>query len=427
MTAESHANRSGFTTEILSRCNKQICDPENWKLAWDALVSNRMRAMLTMLGVVIGTACVVLVVTIALAGRRYILGQIAGVGANIVYAERVDQGTGVPAALQDEISNGDLLAVKANIPNAVEVAGTRTIQMTVVANGSPYPVDLVGVTDGYQQIRNLIVDRGGYFTPDDLASQNRLCLITKGLAALVFPGDDAVGKDIRIGELHFNVIGVFHERSSLFGDSGLTARSVIVPFPVIRYYTGTDFFDRLYAKADQTNDVENVTSEVAEVVRDRHRPEAEYDAQNLAGIVTTARDIAAALTIFLILISMIALVISGVGIMNIMLVTVTERTREIGIRKAIGARQDNIRFQFLIEALIISGIGAAIGVGIAVTIPALANFAIQLADIGDITLPISWTSVVVAFVISCSTGLVFGYLPANRAAKLQPTESLHHE
>src|SRR6185437_15734921 len=149
-------------------------------------------------------------------------------------------------------------------------------------------------------------------------------------------------------------------------------------------------------------------------------PEAEYDAQNLAGIVTTARDIAAALTIFLILISMIALVISGVGIMNIMLVTVTERTREIGIRKAIGARQDNIRFQFLIEALIISGIGAAIGVGIAVTIPAL-------ADIGDITLPISWTSVVVAFVISCSTGLVFGYLPANRAAKLQPTESLHHE
>ena len=96
-------------------------------------------------------------------------------------------------------------------------------------------------------------------------------------------------------------------------------------------------------------------------------------------------------------------------------------------REAIGARQDNIRFQFLIEALIISGIGAAIGVGIAVTIPALANFAIQLADIGDITLPISWTSVVVAFVISCSTGLVFGYLPANRAAKLQPTESLHHE
>ena len=428
MAGHSEAKRSWIPKRIVARCTDQICDAEIWKLAWEALISNRVRAILTILGVMIGTACVVLVVTVSLAGRRYILRQIEGVGANLIYANRVDPGTGAPPALADEISPADMEAVKAEIPNAVEVAGTHKIEMTVIANGEPYPIDLVGVTDGYQQIRKLVVDRGSYFSADDLASQNKICLITQGLAALVFPSDDPVGQDIRIGDLHFTVIGVFHERAGLFGNSGLTERSVIVPFPVISYYTGTDFFDTLYAQADQPGNVPAVTSEITEVLHDRHRPEAEYEAQNLAGILDTARDIAAALTILLIVISLIALVISGVGIMNIMLVTVTERTREIGIRKAIGARQDSIRFQFLIEALMISGIGAAIGVAIAIAIPAAVNFGLSFVpDVGDFTLPVSWASVVLAFLVSFSTGVIFGYLPANRAAKLQPTESLYHE
>ncbi|HTZ73218.1 MAG TPA: ABC transporter permease [Candidatus Aquilonibacter sp.] len=428
MTANSESRRNWIPKRIVRRCTDQICDAEIWKLAWEALISNRMRAILTILGVMIGTACVVLVVTVAMAGRRYILGQIEGVGANLIYANRVDPGTGAPPALADEISPADMAAVKAEIPNAVQVAGTRKIEMTVIANGEPYPIDLVGVTDGYQQIRKLVVDHGSYFTSDDLASQNKICLITQGLAALVFPSDDPVGQDIRIGDLHFTVIGVFHERAGLFGNSGLTGRSVIVPFPVISYYTGTDFFDTLYAQADQPSNVPAVTSEITEVLHDRHRPGAEYEAQNLAGILDTARDIAAALTILLIVISLIALVISGVGIMNIMLVTVTERTREIGIRKAIGARQDSIRFQFLVEALMISGIGAAIGVGIAIAIPAAVNFGLSFVpDLGDFNLPVSWVSVVLAFLVSFSTGVIFGYLPANRAAKLQPTESLYHE
>jgi len=150
--------------------------------------------------------------------------------------------------------------------------------------------------------------------------------------------------------------------------------------------------------------------------------------QNLSGILQTARNIALGLTIVLIMIALIALVISGIGIMNIMLVTVTERTREIGIRKAIGASQDAIRYQFLMEALAISGTGALAGIGIAVLIPALLNFLIGFfPDAADVSVPVSWISVVLAFVVSCSTGLVFGYLPANRAARLAPAESLHHE
>jgi putative ABC transport system permease protein len=428
MSQDAEATRDKAAAGILGRINEQLFEPENWKLAWDALVSDRMRAILTMLGVVIGTSCVILVVTVALAGRHYIIEQIEAVGANLVYAGRVDPGTGAAPALEDEITPGDLEGVKLEVPDAMRVAGTRNIQMTVIAGGKPYPIGLVGVTDGFQQIRNLVVDHGSYFSADDLTSQNKVCLITDGLATLVFPTDDPVGKDIRVGEMHFTVIGVFHERAGIFGQSEITNRSVVVPFPVIRYYTGTDFFDTLYAQADQPTDVPGVTAGVSEVLRKNHRPQARYVAQNLSGILDTARTIAAALTVFLVIIALIALVISGVGIMNIMLVTVTERTREIGIRKAIGARQDSIRFQFLIEALLISGTGAAIGVAIAVAIPALINFAIQfIPDVGDFTLPVSWVSVVLAFAVSSLTGIVFGYLPANRAAKLQPTISLHHE
>ena len=167
---------------------------------------------------------------------------------------------------------------------------------------------------------------------------------------------------------------------------------------------------------------------MSEILQSRHRGSAQYRVENSTGILETARQIALALTVVLILIALIALVISGVGIMNIMLVTVTERTREIGIRKAIGATQDAIRYQFLMEAMAISGTGALAGIAIGVAIPALLNFLIGFfPDAAGITVPVSWVSVVLAFVVSCSTGLIFGYLPANRAARLEPTESLRHE
>ena len=171
-----------------------------------------------------------------------------------------------------------------------------------------------------------------------------------------------------------------------------------------------------------------VTDQVEEIISDRHRADARYRVQNLTGILETARQIGVGLTVVLILIAMIALAISGVGIMNVMLVTVTERTREIGIRKAIGASRNAIRYQFLMEAVAISGTGALAGILIAISIPMLLTFLMGFfPDAEGITIPVSWMSVALAFVVSCSTGLVFGYLPANRAASLQPTEALRHE
>jgi putative ABC transport system permease protein len=196
----------------------------------------------------------------------------------------------------------------------------------------------------------------------------------------------------------------------------------------VKYYTGESFIVTLYAQADHAANVPMVTSIVAKILRARHRPEAEYDVENLSSILETSRRISFALTIVFLLIAMLALLISGIGIMNIMLVSVTERTREIGIRKAVGAQRREVLYQFLLEAFLISGIGAITGIAIAVSIPFLVEALVRFLPIpGGLQIPISWISVVLAFVVSCATGVLFGYLPAKNAAQLQPVESLRYE
>jgi putative ABC transport system permease protein len=228
---------------------------------------------------------------------------------------------------------------------------------------------------------------------------------------------------MRMGELTFTVIGVFRERVETFGLSDIQENSVIIPFSLMKYYTGMEMVRLLDAQAARAEDVPSVERQVGQVLRSRHPAEAEYKVQSLTAILGAAKNISLALTIVLIIIAFIALVISGIGIMNIMLVTVTERTREIGIRKAIGAARREIMYQFLIESFVISGGGAVIGILIGIAIPVAAQFFLP----GNLRVPVSGLSVAIAFVVSCSTGLFFGYLPANQAASLQPVESLRYE
>ena len=401
---------------------------ETWHLALQALRANKLRAALTMLGVIIGSGCIVLVVTVALAGKRYIITQIEGVGSNLVYAGITRSNNSSRLTLSDEISLGDMEAMKTQIPEAAVVAGASDIPMTVVAAGVERPVKLVGVTDGFQQIRRLVVFRGRYFDPDDMMTHAKVGLLTQELAERVFPRQDPVGQEIRVGDLRFSVIGVFRERISTFGETEIARESVLIPFGLMTYYTGTEYIRTLYVQADSPEAVPGVTKQVAEVLKSRHRPGAEYDVENLASLLDSARKISEALTVLLVVIALIALTISGIGIMNIMLVTVTERTREIGIRKAVGAPRDAILYQFLMEAFLISGTGAVIGILIAVSIPVAINLVLRvIPEAVGIRVPVSWVSVVLAFVVSCSTGILFGYLPASRAASLHPTESLRYE
>jgi putative ABC transport system permease protein len=403
---------------------------ETWSLALQELRGNKVRAMLTMLGVIIGSACIVLVVTVSLVGKRYVVGQIEGVGVNMIHAELVHTGDTQRTTLGDEITLADLQAAQATLPHVEVAAGSHDMPMTFVVNGVSRPVSMVGVTEGFQTIRRFLIVRGRYLDQDDFNSHSKVCVITRELAELAFPNEDPLGKDIRLGDLHFNVIGVFHERTATFGLTEVTKYSVIVPIGLIKYYTGAEYLRTLYVQADRPENVPELTKQVGQLLSSRHRRGAEYLSENLASLLDSARRISLALTVLLIVVATIALTISGIGIMNIMLVTVTERTREIGIRKAIGAPRVAILYQFLMEAFLISGTGALVGIAIAVAIPVVANIFIslvpELASAG-VHIPVSWVSVVMAFLVSCSTGLLFGYLPANRAARLQPTESLRYE
>jgi putative ABC transport system permease protein len=401
---------------------------ETWHLAIEALRANRVRAALTMLGVVIGSGCIVMVVTVGLTGRTFVRHQIEAVGSNIVFASLEQENHSQSLALGDQISLADLDAVRQEIPQAVRVAGTNDLSSSVAAAGKAWPVMLVGVTPGFQQIRNLIIPHGRYFDDDDFASVGKVCVVSEHLAQLTFPGQDPVGKNIHVGELTFTVIGVFRERIDTFGQSEIRTDSLLIPFPLIRYYTGDAFVVTLYAQAGRPEDVPLLTARVAEVLKSRHRPETEYSVENLTSILETSRRISFALTIVLLLVALLALLISGIGIMNIMLVTVTERTREIGIRKAIGARPQEILYQFLFEAMLISGVGAVVGILVAVAIPLSVNILARFLPLpAGLSIPISWLSVVLAFIVSCATGMLFGYLPARTAAQLQPVESLRFE
>ncbi len=394
---------------------------ETVSVAIDALRANKLRAMLTSLGVIIGSASIVLVVTVALTSKKFVLSQIEAVGSNLVQAELV-QRPDKPQPLSYEITVEDMEAAK-SIPNVIEVAGSRELPMTVVIGGVERTVDLVGVTEGYQTIRRLVVLRGRYLDAADMEMRSKVCLITTQLSDRIFGQDNPVGKPIRMGELTFTVIGVFRERVETFGLSDISQDSVILPFTLMKYYTGVEVVRLLGVQAARAEDVPFVERQLGQLLRARHPAGADYKVQTLTAILNAAKNISLALTIVLIVIAFIALVISGIGIMNIMLVTVKERTREIGIRKAIGAARREIMYQFLIESFVISGGGAVIGILIGIAIPVGAQFFLP----GNLRVPVSSLSVVIAFVVSCSTGLLFGYLPANQAASLQPVESLRYE
>lgn len=394
---------------------------ETVSVAIDALRANKLRASLTSLGVIIGSASIVLVVTVALTSRKFVLSQIEAVGSNLVWVELV-QRPDKASPLSYELTLDDMEAAK-SIPHVTTVAGTREQPMTMTFDGVDRAVNLVGVTDGYQAIRRLLIVRGRYFDSVDMEMRSKVCLITTELAERIFGQENPIGRSIRMGELTFAVIGVFRERVETFGLSDIQKNSALIPFTLMKYYTGTEYLGLLDVQADNEETVPSVERQVGLLLRSRHPLEAEYNVQTLTAILGVARKISLGLTVVLIIIAAIALVISGVGIMNIMLVTVTERTREIGIRKAIGAARREILYQFLVESFFISGGGAVIGILIGIGIPVLAQSFLP----GNLRVPVSGLSVVIAFVVSCSTGLFFGYLPANQAASLQPVESLRYE
>jgi len=398
---------------------------ECFLFAFAALHANKVRTALTALGLVIGNASVILVVTISLTSRDIILDKIRGIGSNLVMAYYDAGGQDVSRAAADFVKLSDVEAVRSRLAERV-VAASAVLNSTdtVIVDGRPLDVRIIGTDEYYPQVRSLQLLAGRLLDPSDVALRQKVAMLDDKLARTLFGGPaPAVGRIVKVRSLEFTVIGVFRERTSTFGQSELGDHgAALIPYSVQRYFVEIERVDPMYVQVRYAEDVPAVTQEIADILASRHRPGARYTVQNLAAILDAASAIAAVLTIVLILISAIALVISGIGIMNIMLVTVTERTREIGIRMSLGASRRVILLQFLLEALLISTGGGVLGILLGVSVPVLAN-SLQT----EVYIPVSKLSIFVAFLVSGAVGVGFGLLPANRAARLNPTEALRYE
>jgi len=398
---------------------------EALRFSAQALRANPIRSLLTALGMLIGTASVILVVTISLTSRDYILEQIQGIGSNIIFAYYASAGGSAAGAVSeaDYVKMADVQAIRQELlGDVVAATGVMTNFDRIVIAGKEQDVKIIGTDQEYQPVRNIVVSSGRFLDEGDLSLRAKIALLTDQLATRMFGGRAAaLHQVIKLYGLEFTVIGTFHEKVETFGQSEVERDTILVPITVLRYFTPVERIDPMYIQVRSPQEVDRAATRVQEILESRHRPGARYRVDTLTAILTAAKNISLILSLVLVLVSAITLLISGIGIMNIMLVTVTERTREIGVRLAVGASPREILLQFLVEAVLISLSGGLLGILTGVAMP------LSVGLFTDIRVPISWVAIVVAFGVSCLVGLVFGMLPANRAAHLHPTEALRYE
>ncbi len=397
---------------------------EALRFSLQALWANKFRTFLTALGLVIGNASVILVVTISISSREYILDLIRGVGSNLIYAQYSAGTNNATKVDADFIKMADVDAVRQQLGSRLVAAtGVMSNSGRLLVNGKEEDVAVIGTDEAYPAVRNMVLLSGHFIDAGDVKGRQHVAMLTEKLAIKLYGSvQNAVGQVIKLYDLRFTVVGTFKERTGTFGVSEITNETVLLPITVVKFFTPVERIDPLYAQARLASDVQPLTAAIKQIIESRHRAGARYDVENLGGILEAAQQIAFVMTIVLILVSAIALIISGIGIMNIMLVTVTERTREIGLRMAVGASRHAVLEQFLTESIVISMVGGSIGILVGISVPLSVRFFTDA-----IRVPISVTSVLVAFGVSVAVGVIFGILPANRASHLNPTEALRYE
>jgi putative ABC transport system permease protein len=412
-----------MNTDPASNGRAHLALGEIFSFAYDTFVSNKIRFTLTALGMVIGTASLILVTTIGLTGKQYILNQIQAIGANLVYAEYESGGQRITNTGNDSLTIEDMLAVQQHVSGIASASPVvPLIERVPVGNGKERDLQILGVYPEYLQVRNLVVLAGRFFDKQDSQAHNKVGIVTQKLAEQIYGSQEAaLGKTVKLSGLPFTIVGIFRERVDTFGQSEVSDNTMLIPYSVIRYFQDTATVKQLYFSTTDASMVVPVTAQIQRVLQSRHRPESVYKVENLTQLVAVADKTANALTMVLLAVALVVLLVSGIGIMNIMLATVSQRIREIGIRKAIGATNREIRFQFLSEAVLISLIGGLIGIFIGLAIPFSVRF------FTEYRIPISGLSAIIAIVVSSLVGVIFGTLPASRAAQLDPVESLRYE
>ncbi|MEO8609614.1 MAG: ABC transporter permease [Chloroflexota bacterium] len=404
---------------------------ENVRVALIGLRSNKLRAALTMLGITIGVAAVIVLVSIGQAVDTFVRDQFLGIGTNllIVFAQEDSQGISHPLTLAE----AQVLADPFKVPDASGVMPQRGTNRTVIFESKEITVRILGVTPNYLQIRSRSMVSGQFFNQTDMDGQARVAAIGLETIKRLFPdGTYPIGQSIRVSGVTFRIIGVLNR----VGGAGFGPNDddvLVVPLSTVqarivgdRNVSGQRPLSNIVVQARDADSVQLVSQEIRETLREQRRisfrDEDTFQIFTQSDLLASLGNVTGLLTVFLSLIAGISLLVGGIGIMNIMLVTVTERTREIGLRKAVGAQKRDILFQFLVEAMTLSLVGGGIGVLIAA-----GGTAALTALLPDLEAHVQPGGVVLATAISVFIGVFFGIYPANRAASLSPIDALRYE
>jgi putative ABC transport system permease protein len=398
------------------------------KVAFKSIVKNKMRTLLTMLGIIIGVAAVIVMVAIGKGAEQRIQNQIASMGTNLImiFPGSMQMGgvrMGPDSGVQLTLSDVDKLAKNSTLTNAVSPVVRAGVQ--VIGGSGNWNTSVYGGSEQYLEIRDWPLTSGDNFTLGDVRAQNKVCILGQTIVKNLFAGEDPVGQQLRLRNVPFKVIGVLKERGQ--NAFGMDQDDVIIaPYTTVLYrLSGRPHLNQIIARAVSLEQMTQAQAEITAIMREAHKlqegEDSDFTVRNQTDIAATAQETSSVLTMLLASIASISLLVGGIGIMNIMLVSVTERTHEIGIRMAIGARSRDILVQFLIEAVVLSLSGGLIGVFLGF----LATWIVNLAT--DWSTVIAPANVLLSFGFAGAVGVFFGYYPARKAAALNPIEALRYE
>ncbi|RKW68870.1 MAG: FtsX-like permease family protein [Veillonella sp.] len=400
---------------------------ESFLMAWASLIANKLRSLLTMLGIIIGVAAVIALVSIGNGVKQDIEDSISSLGSNLLVVL-----PGAPRTPGARSSQGSMKSLKISDYEAIaKLEGVKAASpMTngsyvVIYQNKNWTTSVAGVNANFQDVNNWTMTSGRFFSDKNVQNRERVAVVGQTVVKNLFADEDPVGKEIRVKNIPFRVIGVLKSKGN--GTMGNDQDdTVLIPYTTsMERVEGIDYLRRVYVVAKDDGGIDRLQADIENLLRVRHNIKDtnldDFNIQNMKSIMETVAQTTGTFTLFLGAVAAISLVVGGIGIMNIMLVSVTERTREIGVRKALGATYSVIVTQFLIEAVVISLMGGFIGIAFGIGASKVIGMVSGMSTV------VSVPTIIMSFAFSMAIGLIFGIYPARKAAKLNPIDALHYE